>query len=310
MINNFQEVLNSAKKFAPIKIAVAAADDSDVIKAIEDARLSGIAVAVLIGDKNKIENIMNYNSIKPENYEIINESNKEKACAAAVNLVKEEKASTIMKGLVDTSVILKEVINKKTGLKISSLISHVGVLKTDKYDKLFLISDSAVCLSPTIQDKVSIINNAVSVANALENEKPKVAIICPLEKVNERIESTVHAAELVKLYEQNQITGCVVGGPLALDNAVSEEAARHKGIYNPVAGKADILIAHNLEVGNVLNKAIEYFGHTEKAGVIMGAGAPIILTSRASSSESKLNSIALATLIAHKNFKTKDEEYS
>ena len=153
-------------------------------------------------------------------------------------------------------------------------------------------------MTPTVQDKVSIINNAVIVAKALGIEEPKVAVICPVEKVNEKIESTVHAAELVSLYEQKKINGCIVGGPFALDNAVSEGAANHKGIINPVAGKADILIAHNLEVGNVLNKAIEYFGHTEKAGVIMGAGAPIILTSRASSSKSKLNSIALAALIA------------
>ena len=244
---------------------------------------------------------MNNNSITPRNYKIIDKSNKEKACAQAVNLVKEGKSSTLMKGLVDTSVLLKEVINKETGLKIGGLITHVSVLKVDKFEKLFIISDSAVCVSPTIQDKVSIISNAVSVAKALEIEEPKVAIICPVEKVNEKIKSTVHAAELVKLNEQKEITGCVVGGPFALDNAVSKEAAKHKGIDNPVAGKADILIAHNLEVGNVLNKAIEYFRHTEKAGVIMGAGAPIILTSRASSSESKLNSIALAALIAHKN---------
>lgn len=301
MVNNFQELLNSVKKFSPIKVAVAVADDLDVLAAIEEARALGIINAILIGDKNKIENILNNNYIDPKNYEIIDEANKEKACAQAVNLVREGKASTIMKGFVDTSVILKAVINKETGLEVSGLISHVGVLKVDKFDRLFIISDSAVNLSPTVQDKISIINNAVIVAKALEIEEPKVAIVCPVEKVNEKIESTVHAAELVKLYEQKEITGCVVGGPFALDNAVSEEAAKHKGIDNPVAGKADILIAHNLEVGNVMNKAIEYFGHTEKAGVIMGAGAPIILTSRASSSKSKLNSIALAALIAYKN---------
>ena len=308
MINDFKQLLNIVKQFTPIIVAVAVAGDLDVLTAIEDARLLGIVNAILIGDKNKIGNILNKNSINSENYEIIDESNNEKACTKAVNLVKEGKAATIMKGFVDTSVILKEVINKETGLRVSGLITHVGVLKVDKFDKLFIISDSAVCVSPTVQDKVSIINNAVLVAKALQIEEPKVAIICPVEKVNKKIESTVHAAKLVKLYEQREITGCVVGGPFALDNAVSEEAAKHKGIDNPVAGKADILIAHNLEVGNVLNKAIEYFGHTEKAGVIMGAGAPIILTSRASSSETKLNSIALATLIVHKNFKTKNKE--
>ncbi|WP_313341337.1 bifunctional enoyl-CoA hydratase/phosphate acetyltransferase [Sedimentibacter sp.] len=301
MVNNFQEVINSAKRCSPINVAVAAADDFEVLTAIEEARSLGIINAILIGYKDRIKDILNNNSIDSKNYEIIDAGNKEESCFKAVQLVKEGKASTIMKGIVDTSIVLKAVINKETGLEVNGLISHVGVLKVDKFDKLFLISDSAVVVSPTVQDKVSIINNAVSVAKALGIEEPKVAIICPVEKVNEKIESTVHAAELVSLYKQKEITGCIVGGPFALDNAVSEEAAAHKGIINPIAGKADILIAHNLEVGNVLNKAIEYFGHTEKAGVIMGAGVPIILTSRASSSKSKLNSIALSVLIAQKS---------
>ncbi|HCX60870.1 MAG TPA: phosphate butyryltransferase [Clostridiales bacterium] len=298
LINNFQEVINSVKRCSPINVAVAAADDLEVLTAIEEARALGIINAILIGDKGRIEDILNNNSIDSKNYEIIDAGSKEESCFKAVQFVKEGRASTIMKGIVDTSIVLKAVINKETGLEVNGLISHVGVLKVDKFDKLFLISDSAVVLSPTVQDKVSIINNAVIVAKALGIEEPKVAVICPVEKVNEKIESTVHAAELVSLYEQKKINGCIVGGPFALDNAVSEGAANHKGIINPVAGKADILIAHNLEVGNVLNKAIEYFGHTEKAGVIMGAGAPIILTSRASSSKSKLNSIALTALIA------------
>ena len=302
MINNFQELISRVKQSSPIKVAVAAADDDDVLAAIEEARALGIANAILIGNKNKIKNILGKNSIDFKNFEIIDEADKDKACEQAVKFVKEGYASTIMKGLVDTSIFLKAVINKEKGLKINGLISHVGLLKVDKYKKFFIISDSAVNISPTVQDKVSIINNAVLAAKALEIEEPKVALVCPVEKVSEKIESTVHAAKLVSLYEQKEITGCIVGGPFALDNAVSEEAAKHKGINHPVAGKADILIAHNLEVGNVLNKAIEYFGHTEKAGVLMGAGAPIILTSRASSSESKYNSIALAALISRKNF--------
>lgn len=301
MIRNFQDVIDSTKKYPPIKVAVAAADDLDVLLAIEKARSFGIISAILIGNKNNIETILSNNSICLKNYEIIDEADKENSCKIAVNMIKEGHASTIMKGFVDTSILLKAVINKQTGLEISGLISHVGVLKVDKFNRLFIISDSAVNISPSVQDKVSIINNAVIVANALEIEEPKVAIICPVEKVNKKIESTVHAAELVKMYEQKEIKGCVIGGPFALDNAVSEEAASHKGIVNPVAGKADILIAHNLEVGNVLNKAIEYFGHTEKAGVLMGAGIPIILTSRASSSKAKLNSISLAAFIAQKN---------
>lgn len=300
MIKDFETILEYAKKIGPKTLAVAAAEDDDVLMAVEYARLEGIIDPILIGDKEKIEGILNENCIDTGKYIIIDERDKKEACDKAVYMVKKGLASTIMKGFVDTSIILKAVLNKETGLDVEGLLSHVGVLKVDRYDRFFIISDSAMNISPTLEDKAEIIKNAVKVAHALENENPKVAIICPVEKVNDKIISTVHAAELVKMNEEGKITGCIVGGPFALDNAVSEEAAKHKGISHPVAGQADVLITPNLEVGNVLNKAMEYFAYTEKAGIIMGAGAPIVLTSRASSSISKLNSIALAVLVADK----------
>ena len=300
MINDFETILEYAKKLGPKTLAVAAAEDDDVLRAVEYARLEGIINAILIGDREKIETILKENCIDSQVYVILDEKDKVEACKKAVQLVKMGRASTIMKGFVDTSIILKAVLNKETGLPVEGLLSHVGVLKVDRYDRFFIISDSAMNISPTLENKVDIIKNAVKVAHALGNENPKVAIICPVEKVNDKIISTVHAAELVKMNEEDKITGCIIGGPFALDNAVSEEAAKHKGISHPVAGQADVLITPNLEVGNVLNKAMEYFAYTEKAGIIMGAGAPIVLTSRASSSISKLNSIALAVLVADK----------
>lgn len=299
MIKDFETIIKYAKEAGPKTIAVAAAEDDDVIKAVEYARVEGIINAVLVGDKEKIQAILKGNNIACEEYEIIDEKDKKEACKKAVELVKTGHALTIMKGFVDTSIILKAVLNKKTGLPVEGLLSHVGVLKVDKFDRFFVISDSAMNISPTLEDKVCIINNAVKVAHALGNENPKVALICPVEKVNEKIISTVHAAELVKMNEAGEIKGCIVGGPFALDNAVSLDAAKHKGINHPVAGQADVLITPNLEVGNVLNKSMEYFANTQKAGIIMGAGAPIVLTSRASSSISKLNSIALAVLVAN-----------
>ncbi|MEA4849809.1 MAG: bifunctional enoyl-CoA hydratase/phosphate acetyltransferase [Clostridiaceae bacterium] len=298
MIRDFDTIVQYAKKKGPKTIAVAAAEDDDVLKSVEYARLEGIINAILIGDKDAIETILDDQCISSEEYIIIDEKDKTEACNRAVQLVKTGRALTIMKGFVDTSVILKAVLSRETGLPLEGLLSHVGVLKVDRYDRFFIISDSAINISPTLENKVDIIKNAVKVAHALGNENPKVAIICPVEKVNEKIISTVHAAELVKMNEEGIITGCIVGGPFALDNAVSEEAAKHKGINHPVAGQADILITPNLEVGNVLNKAMEYFAYTEKAGIIMGAEVPIILTSRASSSISKLNSIAVAVLVA------------
>lgn len=297
MIDTFEQIIEYAKNIGPKTIAVAAAEDEDVLKSVEHACAEGIADAILIGDKGKIREIVEENNLN-KGYEIVDEKDKIEACRKAVQLVKAGKASLIMKGFVDTSVILKAILDKETGLNIDGLLSHVGVLKTDKYDRFFIISDSAMNISPGLEDKVSIINNAVKVAHALGNKSPKVAVLCPVEKVNQKILSTVHAAELVRMNNEGIIKGCIVGGPFALDNAVSQEAAKHKGIVNPVAGQADVLITPNLEAGNILNKAIEYFSNVEKAGVIMGAKSPIVLTSRASSVSAKLNSIALAVLIS------------
>lgn len=302
MINDFGTIIKYAVESGPKTVAVACAEDRDVLEAVEAARQAGIVNAILVGDKSRIVSILGDMQADQSLYDIIDEGDKKSACNKAVWLTRTGRATTVMKGFVDTSVILKAVLNKDTGLEINGLLSHVGVLKSRLYDRFFIVSDSAMNISPTLEDKISIVNNAVEVAHVLGNPNPKVAIICPVEKVNEKIISTVHAEELVKLNEIGKIKGCVVGGPLALDNAVSEEAARHKKIDHPVAGHADILIAPNLEVGNVLNKAMEYFGSIEKAGIIMGAESPIVLTSRASSSTAKMNSIALAVLVANMKY--------
>lgn len=299
-MKRMEEILQGAKKVGPKTVAVAVAEDPHVLHAVEDARTEGIISGILIGNKSKILGILKDIGVDPGNYEIIDAADNDEACRGAVALVKQNKASTLMKGKVDTSVILRAIINKETGLGGGGLISHVGVLKVDKYDKLFLLSDSAVNIFPDFDSLVKIVENSVTLAHALDIENPKVAMICPVEKVNPKIESTVNAAKMAELNEQGVITGCVIGGPFALDNAVSLEAAQGKGIVHPVAGEADILIVPNLEVGNVLIKSMEYFAHTEKAGILMGAGVPIILTSRASTSISKLNSIALAVLAASK----------
>jgi phosphate butyryltransferase len=299
-MNKMEEILQGAKKIGPKAVAVAVAEDSEVMRAVEDARAEGIVTGILFGNKEKILRVLKEINADPANYEIADAQSNEEACKMAVAAVKEKKATTVMKGKVDTSVILKAIINKEHGLGSGGLISHVGVLKVDKFDKFFLLSDSAVNIMPTFDDLVKIVENAVAVAHALDIENPKVAMICPVEKVNPKIESTINAAKLVEMNLAGTVTGCIIGGPFALDNAVSMEAAKSKGIDHPVAGQADIFIVPNLEVGNVLIKSMEYFANTEKAGILMGAGVPLILTSRASTSISKLNSIALAVLVANK----------
>lgn len=298
MIKSFEDLLNRVKKNKPLTIALAVAQDQSLIKAIYDAYCLGIAKAVLVGDKKAIEAIVEQTDVRTGEFEIIDIEDKEKACLKAVEMVHEGEADLLMKGFVDTALILNAVLNKKIGLNVGRMLSHVGVMKSPHYERFFIISDSAMAIAPSLNDKVGIINNAVQVAHALGNPIPKVAVLCAVEKVNDKMPSTIDAEKLTKMNERGEITGCMVKGPLSLDNAVSIEAALHKGIIHPVAGHADIIIVPDLEVGNVLNKSMEYFGMAQKSGVIMGAKTPIILTSRASSQAAKLNSIALSLLIA------------
>jgi phosphate butyryltransferase len=210
------------------------------------------------------------------------------------------KAHMVMKGLVDTGIILKAVLNKETGLRTGSVLSHVAIFDVVNYPRLLLVTDAAMNIAPTLEQKKQIIENSLHVANGLDIDEPKVGVICAKEKVNPKMPATVDAGELVKMNENGELTGCIVGGPFALDNAVSEEAAKLKGISHPVAGKADILMCPNIESGNILYKTLGFLANAKSAGVIVGAKAPIILTSRADSEEAKLNSIALGVLMAAK----------
>lgn len=296
MIKDFESILKSAARIGPKKIAVAVAQDKEVLKAVDLAYKHCIIEAILVGDKKEMEAISKDANIDLTKFEIIDILDKVEASRKAVELVHNKKASILMKGYIDTSIIMKAVLDKEIGLKTDNLISHVGVLSVKNFDKLFVLSDAAMNISPNLEQKVKIINNAVKVAHSLGIDMPKVALVCPVEKVNTKIQATVDAAELARMNESGQIKGCMIGGPFALDNAVSLEAARHKKINHPVAGNADILIPPDITAANILNKSMEYFAKAEKAGVIMGASAPIVLTSRASSEISKLNSIALSVL--------------
>jgi len=299
VIKSFNELRNAAKKYGPKTIAVAVAEDEYVLKAVDYAYKSGLIRAILVGNKAAILCVAKDINMDIEKFEIIDLSDKVEACKKAVELVQTKKASLLMKGLVDTSVLMKSVLNKESGLMSGNLLSHVGALRVDGYDKLFILSDTAVNIMPTLEEKVKIINNAVKIAHSLGNIMPKVAIVCAVEKPTNKMPSTLDAVELTKMNELGEIKGCIVGGPFALDNAISIEAAKRKGIQHSVAGNADILILPNIEAGNVLSKSMEHFAKAEKAGIVVGAAAPIVLTSRASSDESKFNSIALAVLTSN-----------
>ncbi|MCT4605714.1 MAG: phosphate butyryltransferase [Marinisporobacter sp.] len=300
MIKNMDEIIQFAKMRGPKTIAVAVAEDLEVLMAVSKAKNMGIVEAILVGDQDRIENIAKEKDINLLGIEIINEKDRTQASLKAVELVSTGKAHIVMKGLVDTAIILKAVLNAEIGLRTGNVLSHVAVFQVPNYDRLIFVTDAAMNIAPDVKTKKQIIENAVKVAHALDINIPKVAVVCAKEKVNPKMKATVDAKELEEMNKNEEIKGCMVGGPFALDNAVSKEAAKHKGIDHPVAGEADILLVPNIEAGNVLYKAMVFFSNTKNAGVIVGAKAPVVLTSRADSDETKLNSIALAVLMAAK----------
>lgn len=300
MLRSFSEILEKVKSNERKKIAVAAAQDEPVLEAVRDAMNIGMVEAILVGDKDKILEISEKINLNVNDLEVIHEPDNNKAALKAVELVSSGKAHMVMKGLLETSTILKAVLNKEIGLRTGKLMSHVAVFEIPGFDRLIFVTDAALNMYPDLKAKVDILNNAVSVAHALEIENPKVAPICAVEVVNIDMPATIDAAMLSKMNERGQIKGCIVDGPLAIDNALSAEAAQHKKINSPVAGKADVLLLPNIEAANVMYKTLTYTTNSKSGGIIVGASAPVVLTSRADSPESKLNAIALAALVSGK----------
>lgn len=298
MIRTFDEVISKVKSQSMKKVAVAVAQDEPVLEAIRDAKKNGIADAILVGDKEEIIKIAEKIGMDINKYEIIDEKDINKASIEAVKLVSSGKADMMMKGLVDTATFLRAVLNKEVGLRTGKQMSHIAIFEVPGYERLLFVTDAAFNMYPELKEKIDIVKNAVQVAHALENEVPKVAPICAVEVVNPSMPATLDAANLSKMNERGQIKGCIIDGPLALDNALSKEAAAHKKISGPVAGEADILLMANIEAGNAVYKCLTYTTKSKNGGLLMGAAAPVIVTSRTDSPESKMNSIALASLVA------------
>lgn len=300
MTKSFTDLLTLAQKKGPKKLSVAVAEDKEVLGAVKAARDLNIVEPILVGDKSKIEKIGNQIGFNLEGVEIIDEKDGVAACRIATELVSSGKAHVLMKGLIDTSIIMKQVLDKEIGLRSGKVISHVAVFDVDTYHKIFFVTDAAMNISPDINQKKEIIENAVELAHSLEIKNPKVAVIGAKEKVSPKMEATVHAKELADMNKSGEITGCIVEGPFALDNAISKEAAAHKGISSVVAGDADILLVPDIDAGNVLYKSLTFFARAKNAGIILGTTAPIVLTSRADNEEAKLHSIALGVLLTSK----------
>lgn len=282
-------------------VAVAVAEDHEVIEAVAKAIKLQLAQFRLYGNQEKIMGMLQEHGLQTsEHVEVIAAMSSAEAAELSVKAVRNGEADVLMKGNIPTANILKAVLNKEWGLRKGSVLSHVAAFEVPNYDRLIFVTDAAMNIAPDVTQKAAIIQNTVEVAGAIGIDLPKVAPIAAVEVVNPAMQATIDAAMLTQMNRRGQIKDCIVDGPLALDNAVSQIAAEHKGIVSDVAGKADILLVPTIEAGNVLYKSLVYFADAKVGAMIAGAKAPIVLTSRADSAETKVYSLALAVATASK----------
>ncbi len=277
-------------------LALAVSQDAFSLNAVCKAYKAGFIEPILIGDKALTEAIIKENKFDFKGARIIDQPDTEKCVEIAVKMAHNNEVQILMKGNVATPVLLKCVLNKDWGLRTGTLLSHLALFEVDTYHKFLAITDVAMNIAPNLKDKIAIINNSVSFLNKMGIANPKVAVLGAIEMVNESMQATLDAALLSKMNQRDQIKNCIIDGPLAFDNAVSFESAKHKNIKSAVAGDTDLLLVPDIEVGNVLYKTLVFFAKAKVASVILGAKVPIVLTSRSDSEESKYYSIILAVL--------------
>ena len=300
-MKSFKEILDAVKQFEPVTFAVSSAESKEALEAIYKASEIGIARAVLLGNKKKIKEELTKCNIPLDYFPIEHfDGAGEKVAKRTVELVKEGKAKAILKGHIETSVLLKAILNEKS-FRTQRSMNVLGIVESSHYHKLLFISDAGFIIRPDLNQKIDIIHNAVDVLHKLGISNPKVAIVCAKEKVSEKMPDTLDAAELTKMNQEGSISGCLVEGPFGFDNAISKEAAKLKGLNNVVAGDADILVLPDLVSANVLYKSFGFLTDAKTAGYMVGSKVPVIITSRADSMDTKLNSIGLAAFVASVN---------
>jgi phosphate butyryltransferase len=298
-IKNLAQLTELAQQRGPLTLAVAAAHELRVLEAVRAATDAGIVRPILIGNEVQVRRIANAHSISLEGFTIVNSEEIHEAAAQAVKLVHDGQAQVLMKGRLETADLLRAALNKQYGLRTGALLSVVSIVQIPGFDRLIFLSDGGIVIKPTLDQKVEIVQNIINVARKLGVEQPKVAVLASLDMVSPAIPATIDAANLSKMADRGQISGGYVDGPLGFDAAISPAVAEAHGLKGPVAGHADILIVPNIEAGNVLAKALVYFAHAEAASVVVGASAPIVITSRADSAATKLASIALSVVLAN-----------
>lgn len=290
----YKIALSKGKKI----LSVACAEDENVLEALIESVKMGLTSPVLFGDKIKITGILQNKGAEPGDFEIVDVKDQYQAARQAVKSVSTGEADFLMKGLIPTSNFLKAVLDKETGLRFSEVLSHAAVLSLNSYHKLLIITDGGMNEHPDLTTKIRILENSVKLCEKLGINNPKVAVLAGVETVSEKQPETLDAAQLSKMNSTGQIKNCIVDGPLAIDAAISEESARHKSIFSPVAGDADILLVPSMSAGNMLAKSLIYFASAQAAGAILGTTKPVVMLSRSDEPKTKLNSIALGSVLS------------
>jgi len=298
LIKDFDDLLRKAKDAGTFVVSVAQAEDEEVLKAVKIAEDMGLIYPILVGDKFKIENIAKCVGLKK--YEIVHNDNPEEIALEAVKVVSSGNAQILMKGLVNTSTYLRAVLNKEYGLRTGRLLSLLAVYELPGYHKLLYCTDSGVNVSPNLEQKRDILMNSLLAMKNIGLSMPNVAVLTSNENVDPKIPSTVDAAELVNMVNNNIIPSCTIEGPIAFDVAFDAHAAKHKGIDSRISGDVDLLMFPNIETGNVLGKSWLHFNKAKWAGIILGTSSPVILGSRSDTADVKINSIALACLTSNR----------
>src|SRR5215510_4162776 len=299
VLGKYEQLLVRCKSLTPIPTAVAHPCEASALAGAIDAAKLGLIIPILIGPKSKIESTAKTAGIDFSKFQVVDAPHSQAAAVKAVELLREGQAELLMKGSLHTDELMGAVVSREGGLRTGRRISHVFVMDIPTYHKVLIITDGAINITPTLEDKADICQNAIDLAVALGLKEPKVAILAAVETVNSKMPSTIDAAALCKMADRGQIAGAILDGPLAFDNAISAEAAKIKGIKSEVAGDPDILLVPDLEAGNMLAKQLSFLANADSAGLVLGARVPIILTSRADSVRSRIASCAVATLAAH-----------
>ena len=295
----YEQLLVRCRSLQAVPTAVVHACEETALAGAMEAGEQGLIEPILVGPADKIQEIAQKSRIDLGKTRIVDAPHSHASAAKAVELVRKGEAELLMKGSLHTDELLGAVVARETGLRTGRRISHVFIMDVPTYHKVLVVTDAAINIAPTLEDKVDIVGNAIDLARSLGVEKPKVAVLCAVETVNSKMPATLDAAALCKMADRGQITGGIIDGPLAFDNAISKEAARIKGIQSEVAGDPDILLAPDLEAGNMLAKQLSFLANADSAGLVLGAKVPIILTSRADSVRSRIASCGVAMLLAH-----------